>query len=1110
LKSKYLWIGVYLLLAVVISSAEPPFPAQVEASLVPEGFRSEPGWLRSNTCLAGPNDSAVSSQATVSKGMGYWFGADTLQPIGGLGSVYRLRVKRNGLVMLRDQDFQIPTGDSILIFAESVSPDDIICLDKATTPLLVKSSFSLYRRDQVPVFHEQELDSSLQRGSLNLNQAEDTAYAKYRLNYSGSKSMSVNLGSGGGLGLDASLFINLNGQVAEDVFIEGQLSDQNVPIQPEGNTATLKEVDTKFMRVFGKHYAYTLGNYLMDYGVDGEDQFTAKVEGVNGAYSRGEYGLRGSWSIGDGQYQSDTLRGVDGKQRGYYLRGRDGRQFITVLAGTERIWRNGLALKRGVDYTIDYSEGRLDFLPSVMVTGENLFSTEYQYTEQDFQRSLASGEIKDRAGPVTWSLRSISELENKDRPLTLVLDSNLLGQFAAAGDNPQMDSLGHILKMPARQSSAAADLAFVHPNFTGKGALLFSQFDRNLYSDRDDENNLGYSTRFQGRNTLGRTFDKGGWGRTDVLLNHEYRTSDFESFKQLIEPRGFLETWNLDARIAQRGFLANRIILEERPFTRLLVTGELGRADADATGDLLNPRAAEGSESKRASLGGHLGGEKTFVEASTEAKLARSPDRRDNYRQHSRLAWEAGGFTPSFAITRNEWVAELPRGSQAQSIKEEPELTVATMPFFGKVSFNSGLYLLSQRGNFAGVLTTVKDSVHDIGLSQKVEAIGIGPWNSDFFYSFHNHQQWRLDAVSAYAETPEENNFHQVEWNNHVADRKFGYGLTSAYRISRTAEFPLVDSFAIVKGRGNYIKDTALNVYHLVESGGDYVLIGLMRDTTVGSRPYQDLSWSANLELTPAKFPLPVSGFLSDIEMTLDLAMDHQDTSDGLGLLPLFMDAQIEKARSGRSHYSPALHWKAPVSPIHIDLYVDRTFSLAAGIYAAREKLWNQRSAYRQEVGENWEYGLDQSFESRRRQGLATGGSATSKNENYAYGARAERKLPKAFSLEGRGQYLIVNGSSVTGPIELQGVKPAIKLEKSSLYNGRAFLEYGVVYFWGVGDGGYYTTGEFVRGLTHRMEANANFQIGENMYLNFDYIVRLEPGGEKLTQKFTAEARAVF
>ena len=806
---------------------------------------------------------------------------------------------------------------------------------------------------------------------------------------------------------------------------------------------------------------------------------------------------------------------MDGKQRGYYLRGRDGRQLITVLAGTERVWRNGSPLQRGVDYTIDYSEGRLDFLAPMVVTSENLFSAEFQYTEQDYQRSLGSGELRDSSGALTWSLRAISELENKDQPLGLALDSARLRRFAALGDSVFIDS-GRLVAMPHRQSAAAADMALKLKGYDGHAAVILSQLDRNLYSDLEDGDNLGYSTRYLGEHSAGTPFNRGGFGRIGLILEHEARSPHYESFKQLIEPRGFSETWNLDARVAQRGYLANRVRLEEQPLTWLLVGGEAGRAEADlsapeAAAGRIPDGFAGGSESRRGGVSARLGGEKLFLETSAESKLARSPDRRDNYRQAGRVHWEVEGIAPSFAWTRNEWLTRLPTGLLGRSVKQEPEFSLATAPFWGRVSLNTGISALSQQGNFDGALPALRDSVRDWGMSQKVAAVGLGPWSTDVFYSYRNHRQWRLDGLGGYAGVPEENDFNQLEWNSHLADRRKGYGFISSYKISQTAEYPLVEDYDTLIGRGDYDRDSVTGAYYKVEeTGGDYVLIGLTRDTTVGSKPYQDLSWSANLQLTPAKFPFGVKGVLADLEFTLDLAMDHQDTSLNPGLLPFFTDGQINTARSGRSRYGPALHWTSPAGGKAANLYVDRSYALAAGAYAFKELLWNQRADYRREVGEDWEWFLEQSFEYRDRWGLAGELTGETRNRNQVYGGKVTRKLPKSFQVETRGQYLILDGSSGAGIADLQGVKPALKLEKTSLFNGRAFIEYGLIYFWGEGEGGYFATGDFSKGLTHRAQANANFQVGENIYLNFDYVFRLEPRGDKVVQKMTAEARAVF
>ena len=1078
----------------------------------------EPGWLWERACLAGPPaadtgagaegaDTSRSIPAAAFRASGPWLSADTLRPPEGTGSPRRLRVYRSGQPLLAGQDFRLSPGDSLIAFAAPVLPGDSVCWERAYTPLLPRPIPPLYRLESVPVY----------RGALDTAPAaaagpgrEDTAYGRYRLDYSGSKSMAVTVGSGGGLGLDASLFLNLNGQVAEDVFIEGQLSDQNVPIQPEGNTATLKEVDTKYMRVYGKRYAYTLGDYMLEYGVPGEDRYLAKVQGVDGKYGRRGYEAHGSWSVSEGQYQSDTLRGVDGKQRGYYLRGRDGRTFITVLAGTERVWRNGAPLKRGTDYTIDYSEGRLDFLPPLVVTGENLFAAEYQYTEQDFPRTLAAGEVRDTSGAFTWSLRAIDESEDEDRPFGLKPDSALARDFRELGDGVYLDSLGRPVAMPHRQSASALGLGLKLPGYRGHAAVLLSSFDRNLYSPKDDEDNLGYSTRYLGTHAFGNPINRGGWGHTEVTLDHESCSRDYESFKQLIEPRGFLETWNLDARVARKGFLADRLLVQEKPFTALSLGGELGRAEADSAGDPNHPRAGRGSLSRRGALSARIGGDRLYAEGSTEAKLARSPDRRDNYRQAAGAGLDVSGLMPSFRYVRNEWISDLPSGRAARSEKQEPAFTLATAPIAERLALTSGLSLLSQRSDFDGRLGGLRDSVRDWGFDEKAVLLGWGPWTSDLFYSFREHRAWRLDPAGGWSPEPEESRFNQVEWNNHLSDGRKGYSLVSSYRVSQTAEFPLVEDYRKLEGRGDYVKDPVLeNTYHKVDTGGDYVLIGLMRDTTVGSRPYQDLSFTSSLDLTPARFPFPVTGVLADIEIGLDLAFDAQDTGAHPALLPLVTDAQVDRVRSGHTRYAPALRWKSPGGGKAANLEGDRSYSRAVGLYAYRERLWTQRADFRSEAGPFWEWYLEQSFENRDR-ASGSGSASRTRNRNQIYGARLTRKLPKSFQAEARSQYLLIEGSEPGGSLDLRGTKPALKIEKASLFNGRAFIEYGLVYFWGRGQGGFYATGDYSKGLTHRFEANANFQVGANLYLNFDYVVRLEPGGDRLVQKMIAEARAVF
>src|SRR5690606_3731906 len=137
----------------------------------------------------------------------------------------------------------------------------------------------------------------------------------YELALSGSKSLAVTTGEGGAVGVDAALFVNVKGQVADNVWIEGTLSDQNTPVQPEGNTTTLREVDEKYLRMYGRQYDYLLGDYLLQHGRNGEDRYAIQAEGARLRYHENGRAATFLFARSKGLHHSDTLRGEDGKQR---------------------------------------------------------------------------------------------------------------------------------------------------------------------------------------------------------------------------------------------------------------------------------------------------------------------------------------------------------------------------------------------------------------------------------------------------------------------------------------------------------------------------------------------------------------------------------------------------------------------------------------------------------------------------------------------------------------------------------------------------------------------------------------------------------------------------
>ena len=71
----------------------------------------------------------------------------------------------------------------------------------------------------------------------------------YPLVTNGSIFRGVTMSPISGVSMTGGLRLMLQGQVAEDITVIGSLTDQNSPIQPEGNTQALDEIDEVYLEV---------------------------------------------------------------------------------------------------------------------------------------------------------------------------------------------------------------------------------------------------------------------------------------------------------------------------------------------------------------------------------------------------------------------------------------------------------------------------------------------------------------------------------------------------------------------------------------------------------------------------------------------------------------------------------------------------------------------------------------------------------------------------------------------------------------------------------------------------------------------------------------------
>jgi hypothetical protein len=215
------------------------------------------------------------------------------------------------------------------------------------------------------------------------------------IHYEGSFTRGLSVGNRQDLVLNSNFDLRLTGTLGEDIEITGVLSDNSIPLQPEGNTQQLQEFDKVFIQLKRGNGILTGGDFEMTRPKGHFMNYFKKVQGagISNEVNINRKGLlrtSAGLAVSKGKFARINLEIREGNQGPYRLRGVEGERFIIVLAGSERIWWDGQLLVRGQerDYTIDYNSGEITFTSNRIITKDSRIIAEYEYSDQNYPRSL--------------------------------------------------------------------------------------------------------------------------------------------------------------------------------------------------------------------------------------------------------------------------------------------------------------------------------------------------------------------------------------------------------------------------------------------------------------------------------------------------------------------------------------------------------------------------------------------------------------------------------------------------------------------------------------------------------------------------------------------------
>ncbi len=413
-------------------------------------------------------------------------------------------IEVDGKTLVRSIDYQIDfySGKITIEAPDATTTPYKLKITYRTLPFAIKE---VYKRDLygtqtpstestdglLPKTDESEKVTGQPFGELG--STSSTGDGTSQLEVSGSQTFGISLGSGRSISQNQELRVNVEGKVSENISVLALLSDQDLPIQPEGTTENIQDIDQKLIRITHPNMKGTLGDFEGSLGTSEFIFFPRALEGiqVEGDFKWGSFHLIPS-AIPKGQSTSLVLRGEEGRSE--YRLTVDG-QYVIVKAGSEIVWLNGERMRRGEnnDYIIrEYGDPIVEFNSKHLITSNDTIRIDFEYIPEDraYQQNLYGLSVGARLPRpygewITLGASYAVEADLKEPEQALIIleetDIEALRQNIL---DPEED--GSLLTAPQKHTVWGLESRV---NITEKawieGELAYSNLDKNTYSTID-------------------------------------------------------------------------------------------------------------------------------------------------------------------------------------------------------------------------------------------------------------------------------------------------------------------------------------------------------------------------------------------------------------------------------------------------------------------------------------------------------------------------------------------------------------------------------------------------------------------------------------------------
>jgi len=336
--------------------------------------------------------------------------------------------------------FTINYLQSTIIWKKNSQKDSVLAVYRIIPFVLNKTAYR-YNYDSVKNRFLAGNKIIINKGPATL----DEYFGGKKINYSGSFGRNMSFGNTQDATFNSEFNLQINGLIGDSIQLLAAITDNNIPIQPDGNTKQLNEFDKILIQFKKNNWELNLGDvdikekqlYFMNFykrsqGILFKDQ---NIETFGGKHS-----LTLGAGIAKGKFNRNVFQGLEGNQGPYKLQGANNELFFVVLSNTEKVYIDGELMQRGIDqdYTINYNTAEVTFTSKRLITQDKRIQVEFEYADNTYLNYLVYGEdVIEYSKKVKMTVAAFSNNDVASSPINQTLDNTQHHFLAGLGDSIQ-------------------------------------------------------------------------------------------------------------------------------------------------------------------------------------------------------------------------------------------------------------------------------------------------------------------------------------------------------------------------------------------------------------------------------------------------------------------------------------------------------------------------------------------------------------------------------------------------------------------------------------------------------------------------------------------------